>query len=216
MKIETFSVGELQSNCHIVINEDLKTAVLVDCGGEPIKLLNYINRNNLSVKAILLTHGHYDHFEGASYIQKETNCNVYVSLKDSNMLTSSIHSLAKALDYDSFQPVESFITVSEGDTIKEAGFEFKVLSTPGHTAGSLCYICKDNLFTGDTLFRRSMGRTDFPTGSYFDMKNSLQRLYNLEGNYNVYTGHNGNTDLQSEKMLNSCMQDATRDDFYLY
>jgi glyoxylase-like metal-dependent hydrolase (beta-lactamase superfamily II) len=216
MKVQTFPVGELKSNCHIVINEEVNQAVFIDCGGEPLKLLNYLTKNNLELKAILLTHGHYDHFEGVSYVQEKTNCKVYISKQDSNMLTSNVDSLAKLLEYESFSPVKDFITVSNGDVIKEGNLEFKVLSTAGHTLGSVCYICNDCLFTGDTLFKRSMGRTDFPTGSYFDMKNSLQKLYNLEGNYKVYTGHDGNTDLQSERDYNPRMKDAVNDDLYLY
>lgn len=216
MKVQTLVVGELQSNCHIVINEELKSAVLVDCGGEPQKILNYVENLGLKISAILLTHGHYDHFEGVSKVQEVTNCKVYISKLDSVMLTSREYSLANLLDYDTFQPVEKFITVGEGDIIKESGFEFKVLSTAGHTSGSVCYICEDCLFTGDTLFKRSMGRTDFPTGSYLDMQKSLKRLHDLNGNFKVYAGHNGNTDLQSERLLNGCMYDAMRDDFYLY
>jgi len=216
MKIETLVVGELESNCHIVINEDLKSAVLIDCGGEPEKILNYLNKNSLELKAILLTHGHYDHFQGVYEVQNKTNCNVYISYKDSIMLTSNIYSLATMLNYPNFEPVENFITVSEGNIIRECDFEFKVLSTPGHTDGGLCYICQDNLFTGDTLFKQSMGRTDYPTGSYIDMRKSLKRLYELDGNYNVYAGHNENSDLQSERDLNPYMKDALNDDFYLY
>lgn len=216
MKVKTFPVGELRANCHVVINEELNQVVLVDCGGSVTKLINYINQNNLIVKAILLTHGHYDHFEGVSYIQKNTNCKVYISQKDSYMLTSNVHSLARDLDYDGFNPVHNFETVSNGDTIHEAGFDFEVVSTEGHTSGSVCYICQDCLFTGDTLFKHSMGRTDFPTGNYFDMQKSLKKLYNLKGDYKVYTGHNDNTTLQEERKSNPFMLDAVDDDLYSY
>ncbi|MGN1410927.1 MAG: MBL fold metallo-hydrolase [Oscillospiraceae bacterium] len=216
MRVETLPVGELQANCHIVINEELKSTVLVDCGGQPIKILEYLRSQGLGVSAILLTHGHYDHFEGVAKVKECTNCKVYISKQDSNMLTSDILSLAKSLDYDKFNPVDDFITIQDGETISESGFDFKVLSTPGHTAGSVCYLSDDCLFTGDTLFKNSMGRTDFPTGSYFEMQKSLKRLYELEGNFKVYPGHNSNTDLQSERKNNPCMIDAISDDFYLY
>ncbi len=216
MKVITFPVGELRANCHVVVNEELNQVVLVDCGGSAIKLMDYITKNSLTVKAILLTHGHYDHFEGVSYVQNKTNCKVYVSQKDSYMVTSNIHSLARSLDYDSFYPIKSFETVSNGDIIHEAGFNFEVISTEGHTAGSVCYICENCLFTGDTLFKHSMGRTDFPTGNYFDMQKSLKMLYNLKGNYRVYTGHNDNTTLQEERKFNPYMLDAIDDDLYSY
>lgn len=216
MKVETLSVGELQSNCHVVINEELKSAVLVDCGGEPEKVLNRLEGLQVTLSAILLTHGHYDHFEGVSKVQEVTKCKVYISEKDSPMLTSDELSLAKALCYGKFNSVTEYITVQEDDIIIESGFEFKVLSTSGHTSGSVCYMCEDNLFTGDTLFKGSMGRTDFPTGNYFDMQKSLTRLFNLNGDYNVYCGHNSNTTLQFERKYNPCMIDAINDDFYLY
>jgi glyoxylase-like metal-dependent hydrolase (beta-lactamase superfamily II) len=216
MRVETLAVGELQSNCHIVINEETKSAVLVDCGGEPNKILQRLNKLGLTLSAILLTHGHYDHFEGVAKVQELTNCKVYISQKDSPMLTSNELSLAKSLDYDSFNPVNDYITINDGDTINEVGFEFKVIATEGHTIGCVCYLCQDCLFTGDTLFRCSMGRTDFPTGNYFDMQKSLKLLYNLKGDYNVYCGHNGNSTLQFERRHNPCMLDAVNDDFYLY
>lgn len=216
MKVETLSVGELQSNCHIVINEELKSAILVDCGGEPERVLNHLRSRGVTLSAILLTHGHYDHFEGVAKVQEVTNCKVYVSQKDSSMLTSRELSLAKALYYDDFYPVNKFITVKDGDTIFESDLEFKVLATEGHTVGSVCYLCEDCLFTGDTLFKRSMGRTDFPTGNYFDMQKSLRRLYELKGDYKVFCGHNGNTTLQEERKNNPCMIDAIDDDLYSY
>lgn len=216
MRVETLTVGELQSNCHIVIDERLKSAVLVDCGGEPEKVLSYLKSLGVTVSAILLTHGHYDHFEGVSKVQEATKCRVYVSEKDSLMLTSDTLSLAKALGYYTFNPVSEYITIHEEEVISEGGLEFSVLSTAGHTAGSVCYICQDCLFTGDTLFKLSMGRTDFPTGSYFDMQKSLSRLFNLRGDYRVYCGHNSNTTLQFERENNPCMHDAINDDFYLY
>lgn len=216
MKVITIPVGDLLANCHIVINEVSNKAVLVDCGGSATKIMNYLTENNLELKAILLTHGHYDHFEGVSYIQKQTNCRVYISQKDSYMLTSVVDSLARSLDYDSFNPVENYITVSNGDTINEANLDFTVISTAGHTEGSVCYLCQDSLFTGDTLFKNSMGRTDFPTGNYFDMQKSLKKLYELNGDYNVFTGHNANTTLQNERKTNPYMLDAIDDDLYSY
>ena len=216
MRVDTLPVGELQSNCHVVINEELKSAVLVDCGGEPDRILKYLKNQDVKLSAILLTHGHYDHFEGVSRVQEVTNCKVYTSKQDSPMLTSKELSLAKALYYGTFYPAESFVRIQDGDKILESGFEFTVLSTSGHTSGSVCYMCENSLFTGDTLFRRSMGRTDFPTGSYFDMQKSLKRLFDLKGDYNVYCGHNNNTTLQAERKENPCMIDAINDDFYLY
>ncbi len=214
--VNTFPVGELQSNCHIVVNSQDNSTVLVDCGGNPVSILKYLNDNGLNLKAILLTHGHYDHFEGASIVQAKTNCKVYISKLDSSMLTDKDTSLAKALGYYDFQPVSEFTTVTDGDTIKEANLEFKVLSTPGHTMGSVCYICQDCLFTGDTLFKHSMGRTDFPNGNYFDMQKSLDRLYNLKGDYRVYTGHNQNSTLNEERKNNPYLLDAIRnvDEFF--
>lgn len=214
MKVVTFPVGDLRANCHVVINNNL--AVLVDCGGRDTTLLNYLEENNLKVEAILLTHGHYDHFEGVSYMQDKYGCKVYISQKDCHMLTSPIDCLARTLDYDNFYPIVNYETVSNGDTIQAIGLNFEVLSTEGHTSGSVCYICQDCLFTGDTLFKHSMGRTDFPTGNYFDMQKSLKKLYNLNGDYMVYTGHNANTTLQEERKSNPYMLDAVDDDLYSY
>lgn len=205
MKVTTLMLGPIATNCYVVEPGD-GSCIVLDICEEIGKLTAYLEANALTVSAILLTHGHYDHIGGVARIQKAYQAPVYVHAADAAMLTSEKESMATWLANQPFDPVTKFQTIQDGETISIGSLSFHVLHTPGHTSGSVCYQCEDVLFSGDTLFRLSRGRTDFPGGSDADMLQSLKRLYDLPGDYTVYPGHNEATTLQYERDHNPNMR----------
>ncbi len=205
MKVTTLMLGPIATNCYVVEPGD-GSCIVLDIPEEIGKLTAYLEANALTVSAILLTHGHYDHIGGVARIQKAYQAPVYVHAADAAMLTSEKESMATWLANQPFDPVTKFQTIQDGETISIGSLSFHVLHTPGHTSGSVCYQCEDVLFSGDTLFRLSRGRTDFPGGSDADMLQSLKRLYDLPGDYTVYPGHNEATTLQYERDHNPNMR----------
>lgn len=198
-------LGPLAVNCYIIETEN-KNAVAIDIGGNYSRLKAFLDEKELTLKKILLTHGHFDHIGGVADAVADTGAEVYIHTKDAEMLTSDSASLAQFVSRDPFKPVNNFTTIEEGDEIKLDELTFRVMNTPGHTKGSVCYHCGENLFTGDTLFASSMGRTDFPGGSAQEMKNSLSRLSQINENLNVYPGHNESSTLDFEKKYNPYMK----------
>lgn len=157
------------------------------------------------LKYILLTHGHFDHIIGARDTKAKYGAKVVISSEDEPMLSSSKLSLAAFCNAPQ-NDVEADIVVADGDEITLGDIVIKVMSTPGHTLGSVCYIAGNCIFSGDTLFYCSCGRTDFPSGSPEQMMSSLQKLKALDGDYKVYTGHNNLTTLDFERKNNPYMK----------
>lgn len=201
MNIHHLNLGELKSNCYLIETEPGR-CVAVDIGGDARMLINFLIMKKLKLSKILLTHGHFDHIGGVSEVAEETGAEVYIHGDDADMLQSASASLASSMSIMPFCPVKNFNIISDGDCISDGNLNFKVLHTPGHTKGSVCYICDDVIFSGDTLFCCSIGRTDFPGGSINDMQNSLKKLYSLEGEYRIYPGHNESTTLGYERDSN--------------
>lgn len=194
MLIKTLTVGPIETNCYVVTNEATLECVVVDPGDESNTILDYIEDRGLKLKAILLTHGHYDHVNACEAVSSQTGAKVYMNEKDDfNSIGSPIlpYSLGDNGQY-----------VSDGDVIREAGMEFTVIATPGHTPGGVTYKTDGALFTGDTLFRGSCGRTDLPGGDMNDLMASLAKLCAIEGDYEVYPGHMDSSSLVREKSFN--------------
>ena len=161
MEITKLTLGSLASNCYIQSVENGQ-CVIVDIGeGAPV-LLRHLEQMHLKPVAILLTHGHYDHIAGVEQVRKTWNIPVYIHKMDAAMLTDSRLNLGDWLSDLPFRPVKAWETVEEGDHLTFGTADLSVLHTPGHTPGSICWMCEDLLYTGDTLFRMSRGRTDFP------------------------------------------------------
>ena len=156
--------------------------------------------------AILLTHGHYDHIAGVEQVREKYQIPVYVHSLDANMLTDSRANLGDWLSTQPFQPVQEWKTVEDGDTLQFGDNTFTVIHTPGHTPGSVCLQSGDVLYTGDTLFRMSRGRTDFPGGSDAQMLESFRKLKALDGDFRVLPGHNEESTLSFEKEHNPTMR----------
>jgi glyoxylase-like metal-dependent hydrolase (beta-lactamase superfamily II) len=192
MLIKTLTVGQMEENCYVVTDEDSLLCAVIDPGDESNTILDYIESNHLTPVAILLTHGHFDHTGAVETIHGETGAPVYINLED----TSEQYE-----DYR-WKPVEGARFISDGQIIEVGKLRFRVLETPGHSKGSVCFRCEDALFTGDTLFRGSAGRTDLPGGDYDRLMASLRRLADIPGDLEVYPGHEAPSTLNIERATN--------------
>ena len=193
LHITTLPLGAYQTNCYIVWNENSQQCLVIDPGYESEELLALTQGK--TVAAILLTHGHFDHVGGVRYLAAETDCRVYICPEDLSMPPQMTAG-----------PIYYTHTYAEGDTLELAGIRLKILHTPGHTPGCVCIQAEDALFTGDTLFQDSCGRTDLPGGDWATILRSLRRLKELSGDFKVYPGHGPATTLQDEKNYNPYMK----------
>ncbi len=204
MRIDTLELGELRANCHIIdCGNGLCAAA--DIGGDPEVLLRFLEHHNLTLKTILLTHGHYDHIGGVEAVREATGAEVFIHEKDAEMLTDAFLNLAAQITRSPFRQVGAYTTVTDGEKITVGENTFTVLHTPGHTSGSVCYLTGDVMLAGDTLFRGSIGRTDLG-GDVGEMRASLRMLRELEGEYTVYSGHGMKTTLNTERRTNPYMR----------
>ena len=195
LKIHALTLGAYQTNCYIIHEEHSKTCCVIDPGYTPDYVLHYIEKQGLTVEAILLTHGHFDHVGGVKNLAADTGCKVYLCAEDLSMPPMVTDG-----------PLYHTDTYGEGTQLHLAGLDISVLHTPGHTPGSVCLLCENAMFSGDTLFEGSCGRTDLPGGSWSTIQASLARLARLEQNYTVYPGHGGATTLAAEKRYNPYMR----------
>lgn len=197
MDIKTVVVGDLGVNSYI-LSKDNK-AILIDPGDEYDKIKTALEGKQ--VEAVLLTHGHFDH-TGAVKQFRQDGAKVYISKEDAKMLLDGYASLAQPFGY-SFNPIKADFTFDENDILEFFGITLKVILTPGHTAGSACFLCENILFSGDTLFNSSIGRTDFPGGNFDTIANSIrQKLYTLDDETIVLSGHGPETSIKQEKFSN--------------
>ncbi|MCC8135703.1 MAG: MBL fold metallo-hydrolase [Ruminococcus sp.] len=201
MTIHHLHLGELKSNCYIVETAP-ERCIAVDIGGDSSMLLNFLIMKKLKLTKILLTHGHYDHINGVAEVVAKTGAEVYIHADDAYMLENASASLASSMSIMRFNPVHNYTAVFGDCYINDGNLTFHVLHTPGHSPGSVCYICEDVIFSGDTLFCCSIGRTDLPGGNINEMRSSLRKLCSLEGEYRVYPGHNDSTTLGYERECN--------------
>lgn len=189
MKLHRLTVGPLETNCYLVSDDEGKTAV-IDPGFEPEQILAAAQKLGLTVCAVLLTHGHFDHVGGVRAIAQAAACPVWVNEKDLNLRTAITLSAPYYTDL-----------YAEGDVVSVGKLRFSVLETPGHTPGSVCLRCEDALFSGDTLFAGSCGRTDLG-GSEAALRTSLARLAALPENLTVCPGHGPFSTLDAERASN--------------
>ena len=202
MLIKTLPVGQLETNCYIVTDEATLDCAVIDPGDESNSILDYLEDNHLRCRAILLTHGHYDHVGAVDTLREETGAPVYMNPRDDASRAVDAHMTYR------MQPGDK--AYDEGDTVEAAGLVFHVMATPGHTPGGVTLRCEDALFTGDTLFKGSCGRTDLPGGNMEQELNSLRRICELPGDYEVYPGHMDPSTLERERAFNYYCRAAMR------
>lgn len=195
LKIHQLTLGAYQTNCYIIHDAASKTCAVIDPGYQPETILDFLQSRELTPEAILLTHGHFDHVGAVKTLASETDCRVYLCADDLSMPPMMTNG-----------PLYYTHTYGEGDLLHLAGLSIRVYHTPGHTPGSVCLGVEDALFSGDTLFEGSCGRTDLPGGSWSTIQKSLKRLAALEEDYQVYPGHGGSTTLCDEKRYNPYMR----------
>lgn len=201
MKIKCFPLGAMYTNCYLAYDENTKEAYFFDCGGKNIGKLNqFIEENNLNLKYIVLTHGHGDHIEGLNLLAETyPEAKVYIGKEEKEFLYNSNLSLMRNISGTDFVYNGELNVLSEGDMVGK----FKTIDTPGHTVGSKCfyYEAENILISGDTMFRRSYGRYDLPTGDIDSLFHSLYKLSKLPENTVVYSGHSEPTTIGEEKVF---------------
>ncbi len=199
MKIQTFTVGMLSTNCYVVNCQETREAIIIDPGldvlSEADQIVRYVGKSILKVKFIVNTHGHSDHIHGDSVLKKKYKVPICIHAYDAHFLTG--------LD-EVAQPAN--ILLEDEAMLKFGEAMLKIVHTPGHTPGSISLVGEKLVFTGDTLFAGGIGRTDFPGGSDRDMKLSLEKLLRFPGDYVVYPGHGVASTIGDEKRLNPFLQ----------
>lgn len=201
MDVIKLTVGEMEENCYIITGPG-DTAIVIDPGAAAELIAGELDSRKLSLRKILLTHGHFDHIGAAQWLREHYYAPVYVGGEDEEMLSDRKKSGADMLPYAPFHPVEADARLKDGDVICEGSMKIKVISTPGHSKGSVCYMVEDCIFTGDTLFKGSVGRTDLYGGDPKTLAESLKKLTGLQGEYRLFCGHGEDTTLSEEKRSN--------------
>lgn len=206
MIIKQYIAGPIEANNYLVVDEKSKEAVLIDCSETIEKLLTDIKELDVKVKYILLTHGHFDHVMGVNDIKEKLDTKVLINEKDKSQveMTKTILStfgiyVDKNPEYDEF--------IDKNTELKIGDIPIKVFETPGHTEGGLSYLIENKVFTGDTLFKHYVGRTDLPGGNFAKLESSIKNiLYKLDDTTEVFPGHNEITTIGYEKKHNEIVQ----------
>lgn len=195
IKIETYPLGVYQANCYLLIKED--QYVIIDPGSKPELIISRIPQQ-ATVLAILLTHGHFDHFAAAQTLAMNYDVDVYIHFEDEEMLADPMK------NYSDHRGVTCDYRIKPFDFayIRLGPFDINVFHTPGHSEGSVCFLIEDHLFSGDLLFKNSIGRTDLYRGSMSKIMNSLKFICTLDGDIHVYPGHGPKTKLAQERAFN--------------
>ena len=209
MNCKRFPLGGLWTNGYLFFGggDDPKgrMAFFIDPGGDVQEVIEYLDRNNLTLKAVMLTHGHLDHLAGIDKLVPLAGNEIYISKEDAPLLKHPPEEVQEAFGIEC-EGVEAFKTVSDGDVLSIGSFEVKVMATPGHTPGSVCYMIsaggKNILASGDTLFAQSVGRTDLPGGDWNTLLRSLEKLAALPDDLQVLPGHGPETTIGRERGSN--------------
>ena len=204
MEIHRLQVGRLQANCYIVACTNTRKAIIIDPGGDPEMIIHNVAEKDYEIEYILNTHGHMDHVEANGEIHKALGGKLAIHSEDADMLLG-------ATIFDRSRNNQEYkkpdLLLNDKDTIHFGDLTLEVIHTPGHTPGGVCFLVEDNLFSGDTLFSGSVGRWDFPGGSYSDLLRSLnEKLLVLEDAVVIYPGHGPSSTIGHERRHNPFLQ----------
>ncbi|MCR5254509.1 MAG: MBL fold metallo-hydrolase [Acetatifactor sp.] len=202
-------LGELQTNCYFAYRKGENRAIVIDPADHGKRIFEKLKENGIEVSAILLTHGHFDHIYGVDDLKEAAGgIKVYASEKEKDLLSDTRKNVSRSMGREA--SVEADVYVHDSEEITIEGMTFKVIETPGHTEGGCCYYFPEgsHLFCGDTLFRESYGRYDFPTGDYNTLMKSIkEKLFLLPDDTKCYPGHGMMTTIGHEKEFNPCLFD---------
>lgn len=197
MLIKRIPAGIYAANCYIVMDENTKDTIVIDIGGDADDIIKELKHLEANVKAILLTHGHVDHVGGVLELKKEYDVPVYLSSKDEELMVKNTYI------YGNFGVERADYSLNQGDNLNIGSLNIKVIATPGHTPGGVCFLIENDLFTGDTLFYGSVGRSDLEGGDHVELINNIKsKLVILSNDIKVYCGHGPSTTIGKEKQIN--------------
>lgn len=198
MILETLLVGQLDVNCYILACNDTKEAAIIDPGGHAAEILDAVKKLGLRPKYIICTHGHADHIGAVEQVKKATGAQVLIHQADAHMLTDAQKNLSAFLGENIvLAPADRLL--KEGDRVQVGKLELKIINVPGHTPGGICILVDDIVFSGDALFARSIGRSDFPGGNHNDLINGIkEKIFTLPPDTKVYPGHGPDTTVGDE------------------
>lgn len=202
MEIKRLPLGIYQANCYVLHDENTKVAAVIDPGGDFPELRSFIEANGLTTKYIILTHGHGDHIGALKELKDFTGAAVCIHREDQAMLGSSSMNFSKQIGGQAVE-MQADRFLEDGDVLELGNEKLKIIHTPGHSRGSICIYCKGSLFSGDTLFACSIGRTDLYGGSYDEIIESIKsKLLILPDDTVVYPGHGPSSTILTEKKRN--------------
>lgn len=204
MKIQKIVGGPLPTNCYLLTDETTGQTAVIDPGFESAELTDAVRTAGPDhIPLILLTHGHFDHITGVAEIRELTGAKVALPLDERMVVSDRSLNLSGMMSNGEIRPFPIDLPLNDGDILELGKLKIRMIQTPGHTVGGCCYLVGNALFSGDTLMKLSCGRTDFPTGNSQQMRDSLRRLRDLDGDFQVYPGHGSKTTLNFEREYNS-------------
>ncbi|SJZ72534.1 MBL fold metallo-hydrolase [Selenihalanaerobacter shriftii] len=203
MILKELGVGQLDTNCYILGDEETGQAIVIDPGAEGKRILSILDKNDLKIKYIVNTHGHHDHIGANGFLLENNDAELFIHSADAEYLTNSKYNLSFYHKSTPIEGPEADRLLSEGDQIKCGEWNLKVIHTPGHTPGGILLKGNGKLFSGDTIFTMGIGRTDLPNASTEQIKKSIQeKILTIEENLEVYPGHGPHGMLEEIKSVN--------------
>ena len=201
--VKTYVIGPMPTNCYIFTDENTGVSAVIDPAYPSKNLLSTLK--NMNVQYIFITHAHADHIMGLNAVKEQTGAKIVCHKNAGTKLLSEEDSLychLQSMYMQPFTPIKADILVNDGDKIKVGDTQFEVMHTMGHTDDSVCFVSDSIIFSGDTVFNQSYGRTDLPTGNSTQLIQSFERLFNIAGDRAVYPGHSDSTTLSFERKYN--------------